>query len=130
MIHTRSRLLSLALLIICPVLLSADTFTFRNDCSVPLVVQVASVQKGVLKRDQGVVRVGDTTPKMPLDSDKVITIFESKSGKMLFREVLKANKTPQQFSILPDPRLPGRVRLTPIPAMPQKGGTTTMPGKR
>lgn len=116
MFRPRTPLLLAAVLLVAspPGELRAETFAFRNDCRVPLVVQVSSVQRGVLKRDQGLLRAGETTPKMRLDSDKVITIYDSRTNRILFRDVLKARKLPAFFSLHPDPLFPARLRIREI----------------
>lgn len=109
----------LAWLIVClvPTFAPGDTITFRNDCRVALVVQAVSVQRGVLKRDQMLLKAGETTPRMALDSDKVISVYDGKTGRILFRESLKASKTALNYGIVPDPRFPNRVRMQSRPAM-------------
>ncbi len=112
----RTRLLLPAVLIVCSVggSLQAETFVFRNECRVPLVVQVSSVQRGVLKRDQGLLRPGESTAKLPLDSDKVITVYDSRSSRILFRDVLKVRRQPAWFILEPDPRFPARLRISEV----------------
>src|SRR5262245_19686470 len=116
MFPIRTRLLLPAVLIASSPLgpVRADTFTFRNDCRVPLVVQVSSVQRGVLKRDQGMLRPGESTAKLPLDSDKVITIYDSRTSRILFRNVLKMRKAPVTYSLDTDPLFPSRLRIREI----------------
>jgi hypothetical protein len=114
----------LAALIVCalPALANADTFTFRNDCKEAVVVQVATVQRGVLKREQVVLKSGESTPAMPLDADKVITVIDARTGRIGFREVLRVSKTPLSYGIVPDPRAPGRAAMRPLPpVVPAKG---------
>lgn len=120
-----------AVLMVCtlPAVLQADSFTCRNDCRLPVVVQIVSVQRGVPKRDQGTLKFGETSPKVPLDTDKVLMIFD-KSGRQMFREVIKVNPKPQQFSIVPDPRFPNRVRLMVIPPPQPVPGEAPPMGKR
>ncbi|MFO0881132.1 MAG: hypothetical protein U0840_27730 [Gemmataceae bacterium] len=120
MISTCFRLPIPAALILCllPGSLLAESFGFCNDCRVPVIVQIASVQRGMLKRDQILLRAGESTPTMPLNSDKVITVCDGKTGRVLFRDALRMNSTPQNFSITPDPRMPTRVRMVATPATP------------
>jgi len=129
MIDARTRPAWLALLTACglPAWAGAETVIFRNDCRVPIVVQAATVQRGMLKRDQCLLRPGESTNKMPLDTDKIITVCDSKTGQVLFRDALRISKTPLHFSIVPDQRMPGRVRMVPVrpkgapnPSMPKR----------
>jgi hypothetical protein len=127
MIHARTRPAWLALLAACglPAWAGAETVIFRNDCRVPIVVQAATVQRGMLKRDQCLLRPGESTNKMPLDTDKIITVCDGKTGQVLFRDALRISKTPLHYSIAPDPRMPGRVRMVPI--RPPAGPNRSMP---
>lgn len=117
---TTHRSLPLAVLIVCTAATGAfgQTVTFKNECAVPLVVQIASVERGVLKREQGIVRAGDVTPKLAIDTDKIVTVYDSRTGRILFRDALKASKTPLEFHIAVDPRLPNRVRMVTKPTGP------------
>jgi hypothetical protein len=121
MTNLRTGLRWLTALIVCalPALAHGDTFTFRNDCKEAVVVQIATVQRGVLKREQILLKAGETTPKMPLDADKVITVVDARNGRVGFREVLRVSKTPLSYSIVTDPRMPGRAAMKSLP--PAKG---------
>jgi len=122
----RPCLLDVLLVGLLPAVASADTIQFRNECNAPLVVQATHVYRGVLKRDQYLLRPGESTPKMTLDCDKLLTIQDGKSGRLLYRNAMKANKTPRAFSIVVD-RATGRIGLLPrrvTPATPER-----MPGR-
>jgi hypothetical protein len=90
-----------------------QTVMLRNECRSPVVVQVTMVdKKGVIRREEPMLlRYGDCTERIKTDVDKVITIVDNKSNRVLFRDVLKANKKERYFSIIFDPRMPGRVQL-------------------
>lgn len=123
--------------------LLAESVTFRNDGKIPLTIQVGTVQRGMLKRDQGTLRPGESTPKIALNADKTITISDSRSGRVLFRDALRVSQVPLNFSIVSDPRVPNAIRVLPIPTtMPTlpvlpgfpagvgaPGGDPTRPGK-
>lgn len=110
----------LGVLILCltPLTGRAQMVMFRNECRSPVVVQVTTVdKKGVIRRDAPMLlRYGDCTEKIKTDVDKVITIVDNKTNRVLFRDVLKANKKDRYFSIVFDPRQPGRVQLILRPA--------------
>jgi hypothetical protein len=95
-----------------PAVASAETVNFRNECPTPLVVQATHVFRGVLKREQYLLRPGESTPKVTLDCDKLLTIQDGKTGRVLFRNALKAHKTPRGYSIVMD-RTTGRVTVLP-----------------
>jgi hypothetical protein len=95
-----------------PASASADNVQFRNEYNATLVVQATHVYRGVLKRDQYLLRHGETTPKLSLDCDKLLTIQDGKTGRMLYRNALKATNTPRAYSIAVD-RITGRVGLLP-----------------
>lgn len=90
--------------------LDASTVLFRNECPAPVIVQATRVYRGMLRRDQYLLRFGEMTPRLLLESDQVITISDGRTGRLLFRDALKASKTPLQYSIVPD-RMTGRIRL-------------------
>ena len=93
-----------------PAACRAEYVVFRNECKTSVVVQTASVVRGVLKRDQALVKPGEYTGKISLDSDKTITICDGRTGKILFRDPLRATKTPLAYAILPNPNN-GKVRV-------------------
>lgn len=129
MITPCTRLLTAAVLIVCglPILARAESCTFKNDCKVSLVLQIATVQRGVLKRDQGVLKPGETSPKMPLNTDKVISVYDAKTGRLLFRDALRISKTPLNFSMAPDPRIPARLRMVLLKPPPPPAPPPDMP---
>jgi hypothetical protein len=110
--RSRPCLFGVLLVGLLPAVASADTVLFRNECNAPLIVQATHVYRGVLKRDQYLLRPGESTPKMTLDCDKLLTIQDGKTGRLLFRNALKANKTPRAYSITVD-RTTGRIGLLP-----------------
>jgi hypothetical protein len=103
--------LSLALFVALaiPAACRAEYVIFRNECRGSIVVQTATVVRGVLKRDQALVKPGEYTGKIPLDSDKIITFCDGRTGKILFRDPLRATKKPLAFGILPGAN--GKVRV-------------------
>src|SRR4051812_29619423 len=90
----------------------AEYVIFHNECKVSLVVQTASVVRGVLKRDQAMVKPGKSTARIPLDCDKVITICDGRTGRVLFRDPLRASKKALSFGIVADRN---KVRVAPRP---------------
>lgn len=111
----------------------AEYVIFRNECKVPVIVQTASVVRGVLKRDQTLLKPGEFTTRIPLDRDQVITVCDGINGRTLFRDPLRTSKTPMHYGIVPNqgkvpvrmmPRKPGPGWMPPVTGMP--GGS--MPG--
>jgi hypothetical protein len=101
----------------------AEKVMFRNECRATVVVQMATVKNGVVRRDQPILlRYGECTPKIKADVDRLVTIYDGKSNRKLFEEVLKANKKEAYYSIVFDARRPGRVQivLRPTKTMPPK----------
>jgi len=108
-------LLALILLMgLVPSFSLAETVVFRNETPVPIIVQVSAVQRGVLKRHQHLVLPTQSTPKMPTETDQIILIFDAKTGRMLFRDVLKASMLPLSFGIIPG-KLPATLLVVPRP---------------
>jgi hypothetical protein len=119
-------LLGVLLVGLMPAAGRAEKVMFRNECRNPVVVQMATVKGGVVRRDQPILlRYGECTPKIKADIDRVVTIYDGKANRVLFQEVLKASKKEAYYSIVFDPRRPGRVQviLRPAKTMP----STTKP---
>jgi hypothetical protein len=122
-VRVRPRLL--AVLIVClvpalaPATALADSVTFRNECGSPVIVQSASVIRGVMRRDRPyALRPGDYSPKIGLDTDKVIVVYDGTNpNRLLFQGSLKASPTPIFYSIVPDSGKVRMVRKTPGGAM-------------
>jgi hypothetical protein len=92
----------------------AETLVFRNDCSVSIIVQLASVHRGVFSRDRPyLLRPGDaTTPGIELPGDKVITVYDAKvPNRVLFQGALPGSTFDRHFRILPDATPRVRVQL-------------------
>ena len=72
--------LSLALFaaLAVPAACQAEYVVFRNECKMSVVVQTASVVRGVLKRDQTLVKPGEYTEKITLDTDKTMLFRRAK----------------------------------------------------
>ena len=110
--------LSLALFValVAPAACRAEYVVFRNECRTAVVVQTASVVRGVLKRDQMLVKPGEYTDKISLDTDQTITICDGRTGKILFRDPLRASKKPLAYAILPGTAGKVRVEKRQMPA--------------
>jgi hypothetical protein len=105
-------LLAVSIVCLLPAAAEAQTVIFRNECRASVIVQTATVVKGNVVRDQPqLLRSGDYTSKIKLDTDKIVTVYDAKSNQVLFREVLKVTKMDLGYSIHPDPNAPNKVRL-------------------
>ncbi len=94
------------------------TLTFRNDLPLPVVVQTVTVIRGAMRKDQSeLLAMSETSTRMPLDGDKIITIYDGRSNKILYKNALKAGRTSLLYSITTDPRLPGKVLLAQRPVV-------------
>jgi hypothetical protein len=104
-------LLAVALVCLLPSLVRAENVVFRNECKASVVVQTATVVKGVVKRDQPtLLRMGECTPKIPLDVDRIVTVYDARSNRVLYRDVIKASKKEVGAGISFDPQT-NKVRL-------------------
>ncbi len=118
-------LLGVMLVCLTPAAGWAEKVMFRNECRSPVVVQMATIKNGVVRRDEPILlRYGECTPKIKADVDRLIMIYDGKANRMLFREVLKASTKERYYSITFDPRRPGQVQviLRPkkdMPGMPK-----------
>jgi hypothetical protein len=114
----------LAVLIVCllPAGLPAQTVVFRNECKSPVVVQATTVYRNVLYRDSYLLRSMEATPKIALTVNKILTVHDAKSNRMLFRDVLRATRVELAYGIELGNR-PGTVRVAARPADSIKPGT-------
>jgi hypothetical protein len=107
----RPRLLAaifVALLI--PALGRAGSLQLQNDAPFSVVIQGASVVRGLLVRDRPyLLSTGDKSPAVLLTGNKVITIYEAKvPNRLLFQGVIPVATEDQVFKIQFDS---GRIKL-------------------
>ncbi|MFQ3594262.1 MAG: hypothetical protein SNJ82_13865 [Gemmataceae bacterium] len=111
-----SSLVAIALLAVSapPGVASAIWLSFQNDSSIAVVVQTASIQSGHIRNDQPLVlRVGQLG-RLPFRSDKLLTIYEGKSNRILYQTVVPYRGKSASYLIQPDPLKPGTLRLEPV----------------
>jgi hypothetical protein len=106
----------LAVLTVCliPAALRAENVTFRNDCPFPLVIQTATLRNGTLYRDQAqLIRSGERTTPIRVNADKILSVYDGKSNRTLYRDALRATTKELHYSInaMANPRFPGRVQM-------------------
>src|SRR5690242_3006908 len=89
----------LLLLAVSTPLAAAQTLTFRNQCSASVVVQVASLHRGVFCRDRPyLLQPGETTRPIALLGDKFITVFDAKvPNRALYQGTLPTSALNRQF---------------------------------
>jgi hypothetical protein len=112
----RCRACLLAVLVLCASAGAgqAETVIFRNECRSPVTVCTATVVRGVLRRDKvTTLNPGESTEKIKTDVDKVLTIYDAKSNRILFSGSLRASKKELYYGIAYNPRMPGRVQVLP-----------------
>jgi hypothetical protein len=101
------RPLFLALLVLClaPLHAMAETVVVRNDCAVPLVIQGASVARGVLFRGRPYqLKVGETSPGINLPGNKIITVCDPRTNRIILQQAIPPSNDDQTFLIVPDGR--------------------------
>jgi hypothetical protein len=132
------RLLAVLIGCLAPADLRANAATFRNDTTVPLVVQTATLEKGVLRRDQAqLVRSNESTAPIKTNVDKLLFVYDGKTNRVLYRDVLRANKKEAHYGIavMPHPTIRGRIimviRKVPAPKgmAPRGMAPKGMPGR-
>ena len=88
------------------------TLTFKNEAGTTVVVQTGTLVRGKLRSDRPIVlRAGAMSAAIDLDSDKMITVYDGRSNRVLFQGLQKHSTTPLKFSIQPAP--PNKVKLVP-----------------
>jgi hypothetical protein len=94
-------LVGLAAVLLAPGLSRGESLWFRNDTTVPIVVQGACVVRGALVRGRPyLVNPGEKSPAIKLPGDKVITIYEAKvPNRMLYQEVITGGTDDQLISV-------------------------------
>jgi hypothetical protein len=111
----RSGLHLLAVLIVClaPTAAQAMEMVFRNDCRGPVVVHSWYVVRGRLYRNKPyLLRCGQSTPKIKLLADMVVSINDGKvPNRVLFQSAVRATRFKQSYRIVPDPSNAYRVRV-------------------
>jgi hypothetical protein len=108
------RPLLLALVAVCllPGLATAESIYVRNECPVVVIVQAASVVRGVLRRDPpSQLKPNDITPAITLPGNKIITVHDVR-GRVLHQSVVPSMNDDHHYGIIPDP-LTGRVKIEP-----------------
>lgn len=109
--RTAAGVLAALLVALLPADAAADTAILRNECPWPVILQATHVHRGMLRRDQALLRPGEAM-RVSLEADKLVVVTDSKTGRVLLRDALKASRTPVQVGLVVD-RATGRVRLLP-----------------
>lgn len=105
---------TLALVLALALPAAGQSLTFRNDARTTVVVQTATLQHGRLRSDRPIVlRQGAFSTPVDLGGDKMITVYDGRSNRILFQGVQRRTEGAMKFSIQPDPRSPGKVLLVP-----------------
>jgi hypothetical protein len=109
---TWPRLLAVLIIGLVPLPALAENVIFRNEYRVPVIVQSASVVRGVVRRERPyLLHVNETAPKISLDTDKIITVYDGANpNRILFQGNLRASQNELYYSIVPD-NLPNKVRM-------------------
>jgi hypothetical protein len=101
----RLLLVAVAGLCLAPIHAAAETIMVRNDCALPLVVQGASVARGVLIRDRPYqLKSGDSSPGINLPGNKIITICDPRTNRIIFQSAIPNSTDDQTYLIVPDGR--------------------------
>ena len=95
----------------------ATVLTFRNEVPTPVIVQTVTAIGVVTRRDKPTLLPPGGIVNLPFDGDKIVTIYDPRSNRVLFRNALKQVPAPLAFGIIVDPRLPGAVTTVPRPLL-------------
>jgi hypothetical protein len=111
--QVRPLLLTLLMLGLAPTLVGAETVLIRNECPIPLGVQVGSVFKGVLRRDPPqVLKANEIGTGVQLPGNKIINVLDPRNpNRVLFQVTVPEKNEDQHFGIVADNL--GRFRLEP-----------------
>src|SRR5262245_46480166 len=72
----------LALALMLPAALQAETLTFRNDTNVPVVIQGTCVVRGKVVHDQPQIIQPNGTAKIQLPGNKTVNIYDAKNTNL------------------------------------------------
>jgi len=123
------RLLGVLVVCLLPASVDAQTVVFRNECRASVVVQTATVVNGVLVHDSPcLLRSMEATPRIPLKVNKIVTVWDAKSNRILYRSVLRATPVSLAYGIVVHPRIQTQVVLDKRPVNKVKPGKMTGTG--
>ena len=91
---------------------SAQSLTFHNESTMPVLVQTSCVVRGTVNRGPSYqLNMKDVSPKIPLPGNKIITIIDPRvPTRILYQGTIPANAADLSFDIVPDAPAP-RVKL-------------------
>ncbi len=109
-------LLALAVLALVPALAAAENLTFVNDTASPVVIQLATVVRGGVRRDRPYSLYPGEKVRVSLPGPKLINVYDARvPNRVLLQGPLPASNDDQAFSIRPDPQGLPRLTLQPVP---------------
>jgi hypothetical protein len=100
-----------AVLLLVPAALRAETLVIRNDTGMPVVVQGAYVDRGIVRRDRPTLLAPGGMCNIVLPGNKLITVYDAKGIRTLHQGTIVGNRFDQYYSVKPDNAFPGKVRL-------------------
>jgi hypothetical protein len=95
-----------------PATAPAESVTFANETNLPLVVQVASVIGGFVRRDRPCPVPPGVKIRIPLPGNKLINVYDARGpNRVLYQGRIPASNEDQHFAIRTEFRGPQKVRL-------------------
>jgi hypothetical protein len=123
----RPRLLAALVVCLVPAVALAQDLVFRNECPYAVTVQAVAVRDGKLWRKAHTLRPLDSTPKVRLPGNKIITVYDPRvPNRVLLQAPLREGTTDLYFSIVQD-RVTRKVGMIRRPAPPARGGGMRRP---
>ncbi len=103
-------------LLVAVVPVCAESLVVCNRTPSPVVVQGATVNRGLLLRDRPyLIQPNDSTPPISLPGNKVLTVFDARNAnRVLIQVPINAGTENLQFDVVPDPTSPTGVRLNRV----------------
>jgi hypothetical protein len=108
-------LFALALMVLVPTTVSAETITFVNETKATVVVQLSTVVRGRVLRDKPYTLNPGDKVRIALAGDKLVHVYDARATRILFKGAIAASLVDQGFTLQTD-AASGQMTMEMIPA--------------
>ncbi len=108
-------LIALALMVLIPTTVSAETITIVNDTKATVVIQLSTVVRGSVRRDRPYTLNPGDKVRIALAGDKLVHVYDARvPTRVLFQGTIGASLIDQGFLLQPDAAT-GKMTMDVIP---------------